>query len=143
MKRIEISYKEKIMLRRLSESSYNKGDRSDLSKEETRASINRLVEKGLAGTLPVADGFMTAWITEEGEQYLQDNPTLENPIDNSELMKRNLELQNEKILSEKKFRALINYWKAATAISGLVGLALGVLISTLHLIRSFGQFFGK
>jgi hypothetical protein len=127
MEKINLSETEKKVLRALSISHYEEGMLSDLSREELYVSSNRLKQYGLI-TAHFAEGdiLAAAMILAEGIVYLKENPTLENPADDNELKRLQIDdLEHKKRI--RKMENVIMIWKFICAIMGLTAL-LGWLL---------------
>jgi hypothetical protein len=125
---INLSNTEKKILRGLSVSQYKDGMFSDLSREELHVASNRLKGYDLIRVAYVEGGGVEAMkISENGIVYLKENPTLENPVDENDIKKLQIdELKHKKCIRIPE--GAIRFWKFISAIIGLIGLIAWLLL---------------
>lgn len=116
MQKYNLSNTEKRILKSLAESHYqhDTGAFADLSQAELNVASERLKTLGLIiAHYSEENGLAYAGITDAGMVYLKENSTLENPIDENEIRK----LQLENLRYEKKIRI----WKFLSIVSWIFG----------------------
>gem|GEM_PF-1736839 len=128
MKREYLTESEKALLRFLGKGSYSGGNQIGLSEDELSISSDRLRDMGMIEAL-YAEGheLMRARITSRGRVYLQENPNLENPI-NDEDLKR---LQKDDFEYKKKIRwqeSVIRKWQLISAMLGILWIVTSLLL---------------
>jgi len=137
MIRYDLSDTEKRILRALASKPYNHGDGtfSDLSRDELCVASGRLKSYGFI-IAHFADGGILGFakIDDEGRVYLKENQTLENPVDDNELKR----LQIDKLEYEKRIRKLEGIIRLRKVIEAIIWIALfifGVIGWLLYFIK--------
>ena len=132
--KLQLSEKEKEMLRRLKSEEFNYDNFSDYTQAEINTAASYLKRAGLIATVcSTSKGLTFAELTDQGTVYLSENPLLSDPIskDIEILTKKNLELENNELEHKKRIRSqenIIRLWQLFTAVFGIIGLVGWLLL---------------
>lgn len=127
MEKICLSKNERVVLFYVSKNNSTEGLK-ELTELEISSAIKKLKTHGLIlAHFDGAGNVACARITNDGQSYIDYNPSLENPIsvDIEKFTRQNLILQNNELEYKKKIRtqeSIIRIWQCVAALLGLISL---------------------